>query len=147
MSKLIGIILTIFIYIAPFPVIAGDFDGSQPLICFLHDSMECTAGNACQEVEEEEINLPDILKVDVENKSIRAVGEGDEKRVTLIENTEHIDGKLILQGAEDGFENYNDGAGWTMVIMESNGDMVLTESGNRVAFILFGECVPMSYLQ
>jgi hypothetical protein len=147
MNKLIGIILTIFICIAPFPVIAGDFDGSQPLICFLHDSMECTAGNACQKVEEEDINLPDILKVDVEDNSIRAVGEGDERRVTWIENTEHIDGKLILQGAEDGFENYNDGAGWTMVIMESNGDMVLTESGNRVAFILFGECVPMSYLQ
>ena len=31
--------------------------------------------------------------------------------------------------------------------MESNGDMVLTESGNRVAFILFGECVPIGYLQ
>ena len=147
MSKLIGIILITFVCIAPFPVIAADFDGSEPLICFLHDSMECTAGNTCQEVEEEDINLPDILKVNVKNSSIRAVGEGYEKRVTRIENMEHIDGKLILQGAEDGFENYNDGAGWSMVIMESNGDMVLTESGNRVAFILFGECVPMSYLQ
>ncbi len=147
MSKLIGIILITLVCIAPFPVIAGDFDGSKPLICVLKDSMECTAGNGCQEVEEEDINLPNILKVDVGNNTIRAVGEGDNKRVTRIKNVEHIDGKLILQGAEDGFEAYNDGLGWSMAIMESDGDMVLTGSGNRVAFILFGECVPTSYLE
>lgn len=147
MSKLIGIILMTFICIAPFTVIAGDFDGSKPLICVLEDSMECTVSNGCQEVREEDINLPSILKVDVKNKSIRAVGESEKKRVTRIKNIEHIDGKLILQGAEDGYENYQDGLGWSMAIMKSNGDMVLTASGDRVAFILFGECVPTSYLQ
>jgi len=147
MSKLIGIILITFICIVPFPVIAGDFDGSQSLICVMEDSMECTAERGCQEVDEKEINLPGILKISVENRSIRAVGEGDNKRVTRIKNVEHIDGKLILQGAEDGFEAYNDGLGWSMAIMESDGDMVLTASGDRVAFILFGECVPTSYLQ
>ena len=147
MSKLIGVILITFICMAPFPVVAGDFDGSKPLICILEDSMECTMENGCQEVSEEDINLPGILKVNVENKSIRAVGEGREKSVTRIKNIEHIDGKLILQGAEDGYKKYQDGLGWSMAIMESNGDMVLTASGDRVAFILFGECVPTSYLK
>ena len=139
--------LTLVLILLPFTVIAGDFDGSKPLICVLEDSMECTVSNGCQEVREEDINLPSILKVNVKNKSIRAVGEGEKKRVTRIKNMEHIDGKLILQGAEDGYENYQDGLGWSMAIMESNGDMVLTASGDRVAFILFGECVPTSYLK
>ncbi len=147
MNKLIGVILITFICMTPFSVIAGDFDGSKPLICVLEDSMECTAGNGCQEVNEEDINLPGILKVDVKNKSIRAVGKSSKKSVTSIKNMEHIDGKLILQGAEDGYKDYQDGLGWSMAIMESNGDMVLTASGDRVAFILFGECVPTSYLK
>lgn len=147
MFKIIVTVLTILIFMAPFQISAEDFNGSKPLICILGDAMECTEGNGCQEVSAEEINLPHILKVNVESREIRAVGEGEKKRVTRIKNMEHIDGKLILQGAEDGFENYNDGLGWSMAIMESNGDMVLTASGNNVAFTLFGECVPTSYLQ
>lgn len=147
MYKFIGIIFLTFVCMAPLPVSAGDFDGSKPLICVLEDSMECTAGTGCQDVREEDINLPHILKVNVGNKGITAVGEGEPKGVTEIKNVEHIDGKLILQGAEDGFERYQDGLGWTMAVMESNGDMVLTASGDRVAFIVFGECVPTSYLQ
>jgi hypothetical protein len=147
MLKIILTVLVLFICTAPLPVLAGDYDGSKPLICVLEDSMECTAGSGCQDVKQEDINLPHILKVNVENKGIRAVGEGERKRVTEIKNVEHIDGKLILQGAEDGFEHYQDGLGWTMSVMESNGDMVLTASGDRVAFVLFGECVPTSYLQ
>jgi hypothetical protein len=147
MIKFIGIIFLTFICMAALPVSAGDFDGSKPLICILEDSRECIAGNGCQDVRETDINIPHILKVNVESKGIRAVGEGERKRVTEIKNVAHIDGKLILQGAEDGFEHYQDGLGWTMVVMESNGDMVLTASGDRVAFVLFGECVPTSYLQ
>jgi len=59
-----------------------------------------------------------------------------------IENLERIDGKLILQGVEDGYKEVRDGAGWRMAISEETGKMVLTESGNQVGFVVFGACVP-----
>ncbi len=52
-------------------------------------------------------------------------------------------GKLILQGAEDGYDKMRDGLGWTMAISEENGQVVLTASGEQVAFVIFGASLPM----
>ncbi len=62
---------------------------------------------------------------------------------TTIEHQEVVDGKLILQGAEDGYEKMRDGLGWTMAISEESGQVVLTASGEQVAFVVFGACIPM----
>jgi predicted regulator of Ras-like GTPase activity (Roadblock/LC7/MglB family) len=53
-----------------------------------------------------------------------------------------VDGKLILQGAEDGYEKMRDGLGWAMVISEESGQVVLTASGEQVAFVMFGAALP-----
>jgi hypothetical protein len=44
---------------------------------------------------------------------------------------ETVDGKLILQRAEDGLKNEKDGLGWTMAISEETGKAVLTVSGEQ----------------
>ena len=57
---------------------------------------------------------------------------------------EKIDGKLMLQGAEDGREGGTpDGIGWSMSVVENSGNMVLTASGDGVAFVIFGACTSM----
>jgi len=66
---------------------------------------------------------------------------GKNQNPSRIENLEHIDGKLILQGAEDGYKEVRDGAGWSMAISEETGKMVLTESGDQVGFVIFGACI------
>jgi predicted regulator of Ras-like GTPase activity (Roadblock/LC7/MglB family) len=63
-----------------------------------------------------------------------------------IENLERIDGKLILQGAENGYKEVRDGTGWSIAVSEETGKIVLTESGDQVAFVVFGACVPKSEL-
>ncbi|MFO7713804.1 hypothetical protein [Desulfosarcina sp.] len=55
---------------------------------------------------------------------------------------QRIDHKLILQGAEEGYENIPDGFGWTIAIMEDTGRMVLTASGDLVGNVAFGVCTP-----
>lgn len=61
---------------------------------------------------------------------------------TEIKRTERVDGKLILQGAEDGIENVRDGLGWTVAISEETGKFILTASGEDVVFVVFGACIP-----
>jgi len=56
---------------------------------------------------------------------------------------ERIDGKLILQGAEDGYESVRDGLGGTIAISEGTGRVVMTASGDQVAFVVFGACLPL----
>ena len=119
---------------------AATFDGSKPVLCALQHVTECEAGAPCARVWTQEINAPDFLQVDVVNKVISATAEAGTDRTTPIERSEHLDGKLILQGADDGVEGVRDGLAWSIVIDDTSGKMVLSAAGDGVAFAVFGAC-------
>lgn len=134
----IMIFVLLAICIIPCTSDAADFDGSAPLLCAFTKAIECSPTEGCQEVAIEDINLRQFVHLDFKTKMVS--GTGQDTRTTQIENIEHIDGKLILQGAEDGVEGVRDGVGWTAAIMEDTGKLVLTLSGDQVGFVVFGAC-------
>lgn len=117
---------------------AGDFDGSRPLLIAVNQVMECTPAAACHEVTPASVQLPQFLKIDFTKKAIFPARADDKTPATIIERREVVDGKLILQGAEDGYDKMRDGLGWTMAISAESGQVVLTASGDQVAFVVFG---------
>ena len=129
--------------IAASTVGAGDFDGTRPLLISVIRVVECTPEGACREVTPASVELPQFMKIDFTKKTIRPAAAGDETPATVIERQEVVDGKLILQGAEDGYEKMRDGLGWTMAISEESGQVVLTASGDQVAFVVFGAALPL----
>ena len=129
--------------IAASAVGAGDFDGTRPLLISVIRVVECVPDGTCREVTPESVELPRFLKIDFAKKTIRPAAADDETPPTTIERQEVVDGKLILQGAEDGYEKMRDGLGWTMAISEESGLVVLTASGDQVAFVVFGACLPL----
>ena len=133
---LMGLIICIF----SFPALAGDFDGSKELICAVMDLVECQPGGKCQQVTAEDVGIPQFLKINFKEKKISATHADGSQRSTAIENFEKIDGKLIIQGAEDGIEGVRDGVGWSLAIAEETGKTVLTASGDEVGFVIFGAC-------
>ena len=133
---LIGLIICIF----ALPAVAGDFDGSKPLLCAVIDIVECGPGGNCQRLAAEDVGIPRFLKVNFKAKKITATQASGSKKSTTIKNSEHVDGKLILQGAEDGIEGVRDGVGWSIAIAEDTGSMVLSASGDDVGFVVFGAC-------
>ncbi len=141
MKKIVVAIFALLcISTTPLLSIAGDFDGSKPLLCTVIDVSECIMGERCKEVTAEEINLPRYLWINVDKKIIQSQKTGDDARKSPIEHVKNLDGKLMLQGAEQGWENVRDGFGWTIAIMEDTGQMVLTASGYLVAEVAFGVC-------
>jgi hypothetical protein len=124
------------------PAIAGDFDGSKPLLFSVISVNECTSDGRCETVTPESIDLPQFLKIDFDQKTVTSAMENSDKPPTMIERFEPVDGKLMLQGAEDGYEGISDGVGWTIAISEDTGRGVLTASGDEVAFVVFGACIP-----
>ena len=133
---LMGLIICIF----SFPALAGDFDGSKELICAVIDLVECQPGGKCQQVTAEDVGIPQFLKINFKEKKISATHADGSQRNTTIENFERIDGKIIIQGAEDGIEGVRDGVGWSLAIAEETGKTVLTASGDEVGFVIFGAC-------
>jgi hypothetical protein len=140
--KLIGLI-GLSIFITSLTVWAGDFDGTRPLLISVIRAIECTPDGACREVPFASVELPQFLKIDFTKKTIRPAAADDETPDTVIERQEVVDGKLILQGAEDGYEKIRDGLGWTMAISVETGQVVLTASGDQVAFVVFGAALPL----
>ncbi|MGD9043148.1 MAG: hypothetical protein PVG06_05505 [Desulfobacterales bacterium] len=137
--KIYGLIVMI-ICMFSIPAVAGDFDGSKPLICAVIDLVECQPGGKCQQVTAEDVGIPNFLKINFKEKKISATHSNGSKRSTEIENFEKIDGKIIIQGAEDGIEDVRDGLGWSLAINEETGKTVLTASGDEVGFVIFGAC-------
>lgn len=137
---LITILLVIFCL--PSQILAGDFDGSRPLLCAAIEVIECIPVEGCDKVTPEAANLPRFLRINFKDEKITAPRGSEIEGTTAIERLEHIDGKLIIEGAEDGMEGVRDGMGWSMAINEESGNMVLTASGDRVGFVVFGACTP-----
>ena len=140
--KLIGLI-GLSVFMSSLTVWAGDFDGSRPLLFSVSSAMECTPDNGCRAVTVDSVDLPRFLKIDLKKKTIGPASESDTRPASTIERMERVDGKLILQGAEDGYESVRDGLGWTIAISEATGSVVMTASGDQVAFVVFGACLPL----
>lgn len=125
------------------PAAAGEaFDGSNPLLLSVIRVMECTPEGECFETPPEEINLPRFFRIDFEKKNIVSAVPGDDRPPSPIERMETVDGKLILQGAEDGYEKSRDGLGWTLAISQESGNAVFTAAGEDAALVIFGATVP-----
>lgn len=124
-------------------VAAADFDGSKPLLFSVISVMECTLEEGCARVTAESVSLPQFFKIDFKAKRVTSAMEAQGTRSSEIKRTERIDGKLMLQGAEDGIEGVRDGLGWTLAISEDTGKAILAASGEEVAFVVFGACLPL----
>ena len=141
-SKYVVLLAWVFVLAMPPLSTAGDFDGTQPLLCTVVNFTECIMDEGCHEVAPVDVNLPRNFLIDVKNKIIKDKKEGESSRRSPIRSVQRIDNKLIIQGAEEGREGIQNGFGWTIAIMEDTGRMVLTASGYLVGDVAFGVCTP-----
>ena len=117
----------------PVHVMAGDFDGSKSLICAPIETFECEPGQECDRGTAQNIDIPHFLKIDFKKKVITGTKEDGTERTVKIDNKNRIDGRLILQGVQNG-------RGWTLSITEATGKMTLTASADQIGFVIFGAC-------
>ncbi len=144
MKKIGTIALALCVSVLAVPVGAADFNGLKPLLCASMYLNECDAGAECQKVTAESISAQQFFRVDFKEKKLSGIQQGKNRPASPIERMERVDGKLILQGAEDGVEGVRDGLGWSLAISEDTGRMVLTASGDDVGFVIFGACTPLN---
>jgi hypothetical protein len=123
-------------------VSADEYKGVNNFICASASIMECVPLDGCKAVSADAVSAPRFIEVDVKAKTLSA-RFADGTRASRVEHSEFVDGKLFLQGIEDGSEKERDGIGWTLAVSEDRGDMVLTGSGDNVAFVIFGACTAL----
>ena len=112
---------------------AGEFDGSTELICAVSTVFDCGPLQKCQSVSSREANVPSFIRVNFEAGKLSGKSPDGEVQETTVQNTTKIDGKTILQGAENG-------RAWSLVIDQQSGEISATIADNEVGFVLFGGC-------
>jgi hypothetical protein len=85
--------------------------------------------------------------IDFKAKIVRPSKGSLIRRTSKIKRVEHIENKLILQGIEDGVENVDDGLAWSMAISKKTGKVVLSASGDGVAYVVFGTCTAVENIK
>jgi hypothetical protein len=110
--------------------LAGDFDGSKPLVCAPAVVMDCVVGTGCTKGTPEEMGAPAFLRIDFEKKVI--IGP---KRASPILFMDKSAEQLLLQGSELGF-------GWTLAL-DAEGKMITTMVDRTGAFVMYGRCMAL----
>ena len=110
--------------------LAAEFDGTKPLICAVTTIMECDAGKCDRYAPDgKDLGDPTFIKIDVTTKVVTAsLG-----RKSTLGTTTHTDGRLVLQGGENG-------RGWSATIDEDSGEMSASVVDKDHTFSLFGAC-------
>jgi hypothetical protein len=120
----------LFVLIGVTPTLAANFDGTKPLICAVTTIMECDAGQCDRYAPEgTTVGAPSFIKVDVNTKLVTA----SFGRKSTLGSVNHIDGRLVLQGGENG-------RGWSATIDEDSGEMSAAVVDKDYTFSLFGAC-------
>ena len=117
--------------LTPYPLVAVAYDGSAPLLCALMEVMECEATSDCQRTTAENVNLPPFVKVNFVEKTLS--GADNDDRQAVAESVQHADGRLVMQGGQQG-------RGWSLVILKDTGKLSAVVADGDAAFVIFGAC-------
>ena len=109
-------------------------DTSKPILCASIDVHECVDGGSCREVLAEDVNAPTFIRIDLKKKTVAGRKSVDPDRIKTIES---VDGRLIMQGL--GVTDAED-LGWTIVVEEDTGRMIVTATTEQAAVVIFGAC-------
>ncbi len=121
---------------------AGYFDGQTPLLCSVYQLFECDHPNACQAVSPGEIAGVSHLDVNFSDKIITRAGVDSPPESQIQSVSTDVDGKLIMQGVEDGQAGVRDGAGGSPPNMNPEGPIGMAVAGDSRAVVWLGHSPP-----
>ena len=116
-------------------------DASKVTTCAVHSAHSCSPGVGCGAISPGAAGLPNFVSVDFAKQIVLPLGNMADKRTSKIQSMTTIDGKITVQGVEDGAQAIVDGAGWTASIDKKSGHMVVTMASAPDSLVLFGACI------
>jgi len=119
---------------------ADDLTGADSFICTAWHAVVCTTEATCDPTEAWRLEMPDFIKVDLEEEVLVTPERSDEPRFAMIEDIERSSERIFLNG-------WQDTRGFTWVINEASGEGTLAIVSDTTVVTLFTACAATEVLQ
>ena len=113
--------------------LADNLEGADRLLCAPEQIMICVEEADCYPAHGSELGVPDFVIVDLKNKKMQTTKSSQQTRTTAFSSVSRSDGKIFLQGVENG-------RAFSFVINEITGSLTVALSRDGVAVAVFGSC-------
>ncbi len=130
----------LFLLIMPQQILSAEFNSKGLWLGIVEKGIEYHHNGLPIDFDPESVGLPRKLIIDFNSMIIGPTKDSIVRRNSKINRISYIENKVILQGVSDGVEGVNDGIGWSMSISKETGKFVLTASGDKVGYVVFGSC-------
>ena len=115
------------------PATAAGLDGTEPVTCATSVTFDCAPYGDCIKDSPEAINLPRLIRLDLPAKKAFTKWASGEERTAEIASQKVEQGRLILQGIQNG-------NAWSLTVSQESGVMSLAIAGDGAAVVAFGVC-------
>jgi len=136
MSRTHLVALVIVVALSGGEVLADDLTGASRFLCAAVQATRCTDGGDCTLDVPWNLNVPEFIEVDLDAKRLGTTAASGENRTTAIEHLTRRDGRIVVQG----FEN---GRAFSWVITESTGRLAVAVATEGRVVAVFGACTPL----
>jgi hypothetical protein len=118
------------------PLCADDLRGADTMLCSAVEATLCDAGGDCASGPPWNWQVPQFLEIDLKKGVLATTAASGENRTTPIRNHERSDGKIFLQGVEQG-------RAFSFVINEQTGIAAVAIAGDELTVTVFAACTLM----
>lgn len=103
------------------------------LLCAAGQIRACIEDEECYAIPAAEVDVPDFVLIDLENRVLSTTRASQENRTTAIATVSRADGLIYLQGIDSG-------RAFSFVIDEATGRLTVAVSRDGLSVTVFGAC-------
>jgi len=123
--------------LAPAPVLADDISAADRLVCAASTVVMCWENGECETGSPLDLNIPQFIEIDLQQKRLSTTKASGLNRTTPIARVDRGDGRIVLQG----FEN---GRAFSYLLQEKTGTATVAVAFEGFSVTAFGACTPVT---
>jgi hypothetical protein len=112
---------------------ADNLQGVDRLLCATAEVIICAEEGDCFAVPAWEVDVPEFVVIDIDNKTVSTTRASQQNRSTPIATLTRADGDIYLQGIEGG-------RAFSFVVDEETGHVTVAVSRDGLTVTVFGVC-------
>jgi hypothetical protein len=122
--------------LSSYGVRADDVSGANRMLCSVLEAHACAAGSDCHALSPVDLNIPRFIELDAKARRLSTTAASGEERQTVADSLQRTDGRLLLQGHEQG-------RAFSLMVDEAAGEATFASAAVGRGVVVFAACTPL----